>query len=47
MGCNCGAGKTPTQTWTLTDKDGNKIAYKTKSEADAAQVRRGGTVKPS
>lgn len=47
MGCNCGSKQAPAQTWVHTAADGTKTAYKTETEANAAKVRRGGTVKPT
>jgi hypothetical protein len=45
MGCNCGTKKTAAATYVHTDKDGVQTAYKSQTEAEAAKVRRGGTVK--
>lgn len=45
MACNCGGSKAAPVTYVHTDKNGNKTAYSTKTEAEAARVRTGGSVK--
>lgn len=47
MGCNCGGKKTAATTYVHTDPNGKKTAYATKTEAEAAKVRRGGSVSSS
>ena len=45
MGCNCGSKKAAAQTYVHTDKDGKQTAYSSKTEAEAAKIRRGGSIK--
>lgn len=45
MGCNCGAKRAAPESFVHTAADGKVTAYRTKSEAEAAVLRRGGTWK--
>lgn len=45
MGCNCGSKKAPAESYVHTDAAGKVTAYKSQTEAEAAKIRRGGTVK--
>jgi hypothetical protein len=45
MGCNCNSTKTKAESYVHTDRTGKVTAYKSKTEAEAAVVRRGGSWK--
>lgn len=45
MGCNCGSKKPAAESYVHTDATGKTVAYKSQTEAEAAKIRRGGTVK--
>lgn len=47
MGCNCGTKKAAAQHYVHTDSTGKQTTYSSKTEAEAAAVRRGGSVKPA